>query len=199
MNVEQHEVGRTYFPVTKGGIFDCKCELTVTYYPIQQQGGYKCVGANAQFHYPAVFGDNSDASLSIISSYQMAVDAGAIDGKKKIFLNIAPCSLTSIGGASEGAATVLAFLGCKMPENSMITGFVDSFGLTKISHSELMNEPIHKIDCLKSKALGAGKCRLTLLFPEENAHEFGKDIPKNAIPVATIGKALSQIKKMQTQ
>ena len=96
-------------------------------------------------------------------------------------MNIAPCSLTSIGGASEGAATVLAFLGCKMPENSMITGFVDSFGLTKISHSELMNEPIHKIDCLKSKALGAGKCRLTLLFPEENAHEFGKDIPQTLV------------------
>jgi len=189
-------LGRTYFPVTINGGFGSKCELTVSSKPTNSSK-YRKIGIFGNFNYPHAFGNDGDSALAITSAYSVAVQSGALSTHQPVYLNLEPDDLPMISGASEGAAALLAFLGCVMPENAMITGFVDGIGAKNLTKQDVERLEIRGIDNVCVKADGAKKCGLTLIFPSVNSDEFFGKIPTYCIPVGTVSEAVCTIQQLK--
>ena len=193
---KQTMLGTSFFPITLNGRFDCKCKLTVAKTPTEGSK-YEKLGAFHQFYFPLAFSKNPDAALSVTSSYNAAVLAGFVDGRVETFLTLEPDTIGTICGASEGAATLMAMLGVIMPDNSMITGFIDSIGCGEMTREELFRMKIQKIDQAKAKAIGAKEANIKLLLPHDNKAEFeANSIPSNVVFVETVGDAIAVIKAL---
>ena len=185
------QIGNSCFPATQNGRFACKCKFEVRFSPTPYKN-YDCIGLNHQLFYPKNFTNNVDAMLSITSAYTAAIQSGNLSNEKPIYMTLEPSELPPVTGASEGIAALLAFLGCQMSENQMITGFVDTIGMTEEAVEDLV---IKQIDEVRAKAEGAEKCGLTLFIPSGNVKDFGNIVPKHVVPVKTVGDAIKQIQQ----
>lgn len=185
-------IGVGFFPATQNGGFACKCRIQASLVPVAGRL-YHTLGINRQLKIPGNFLKNADAMLSITSAYTAAVQGAVISNSTPLFLTLDPPGLPNVTGASEGIATLLAFMGCVMDEHTMITGYVDAIGMTE-SYEDLLSLPVRQIDEVKAKAIGAEKCGLKLFIPADNVGDFGGKLPSHVIPVATVRELVEKIK-----
>lgn len=154
---------------------------------------YKGVGDGTKVKVNDICNSNLDAMLSIISAFEVAVLAGMIEPGEVVFITIdVPGKQTPrISGCSEGLAVTIALLGYKVPEDVMMTGFVDAFGDKALTHEEMMKLPVKYVEGIPTKILGAVQNRMKLIIPRDRTSNMR--MAPGVVKVNTLGDTISYL------
>lgn len=191
--------GSCRFPITFDGQFGGTFQVTTTDSPVSKDIIYRPIkphyaaGSGSMKPIPWVYFDdrlmkNADVILSVVSSFQaMALD-GDQDPRMYVTLHGIQ-SGTSLNGASEGLAMLLALMRLVCPNNFCATGYVAAIGSTG---KDIDNLEIMPVDSVTEKVRGATSKGLTIMVPRRN-DEAVRAVVVSAGPYARIGGKLGVV------
>ena len=187
-------LGKSQFPLIQGPTpetsrFYGVGQVRTTLSPVPGQT-YKSVGDQAKVKVNDICNGDLNAMLAIVSAFELAVLLGNIEHGENLFITLdVPGKQTpKLGGCSEGLAVTMAVLGYKVPEDVMMTGFVDVFGDRVVTLEDMMNLPVKYVEGIPAKIQGAVQQNMTLIIPRERTSNI-KLGPK-VVRVNTLGEVI---------
>ena len=163
------EVGEAWFPTTLNGTFFKTVKVTVAEGIPVNANDYACIAAR---NGPNIFMEKVlTIDGSTMSSVLSAFDATAAFLQKGEFYSVTlDDSKMGISGASEGLATVLAFMGLKLQNSMAFTGFVQHIG-DPDSH-DVLDLSVEAVDSVAIKAKGCAAKGIMLFAGLKNKTDF---------------------------